>query len=131
MGASSWHYVTPFHENPDAALQQLRSEVFQSGRYGDPFANVSLWSQLKSMPLAVKLIVIAAKSFYSASSFATWVARGCRSPRSIEEAVALAAEAGTHSILDIGRCSQGPGFGVAWQLQPAARKRLYGTERPT
>ncbi|MDM4019543.1 hypothetical protein [Roseiconus lacunae] len=131
MGASSWHYTTAYSDDPNAALQQLRTDVFNSGRYGDPFANVSIWTQLKNMPIAVKLIVIVAKGFYAMSSLASWIARGCRRPRSIEEAITLAAESGTHSILDIERCSQTPDFGVAWQLQPAIRKRLYGTEHPT
>jgi hypothetical protein len=123
--------LPPYDENPNAALQQLRDDVFESGSYGDPFGNVSLWTQVKDLPFGLKLIVVIAKGVYLGSRFASWVARGCRSPGSIDEAVAWAGESGTHSILDIERCSQTPDFGVAWQLQPAIRRRLYGTEQPT
>lgn len=131
MGASSWHYVTEHTENPNEALQRLREQVFESGQYADPFSRGDVWTLFRQMPFAVKLIVLAAKGFHSAASFARWVLRGFRGPRSIDEAVAIAAESGTHSILDIERCSQTPDFGVAWLLSPARRKRLFGTEEPT
>ena len=131
MGASSWHYTTPFNDDPNVALQQLRKQVFESGRYGDPFITVNVGQQLKGMPITIRLIVIAAKLFYNVTQLLSWVGRGCRSPRSIEEAIALAGESGTHSILDIERCSQSPDFGVAWKFQLANIRRLYGTEQPS
>ena len=131
MGASGWHYTTPYDEDANAALQRLCQEVFDSGRYGDPFANVSIWSLPGNVPIAIKLIFVAAKCFYTTSSFVSWVARGCRGPRSIDESLEIAAESGTHSILDIERCSQTPRFAVAWRLQPAKLRALFGTDKPT
>jgi hypothetical protein len=130
VGASSWHYETAYSDDPDAALQQLRNQVFESGRYGDPFINVSIWS-LRSLPWSIILIMLVAKCFYAITSFVGWMARGFRSPRSIEEAIEIAAESGTHSILDIQGISQSPGFAVAWPLSPKFRKQFYGSEEPT
>jgi hypothetical protein len=36
MGATSWHYFTPYQPNPEAALQRLRADVFARGAYLDP-----------------------------------------------------------------------------------------------
>jgi hypothetical protein len=33
MGATSWHYITPYQPDPEAALQRLRTEVFAQGSY--------------------------------------------------------------------------------------------------
>ncbi|MEZ6139244.1 MAG: hypothetical protein R3B84_01615 [Zavarzinella sp.] len=36
MGASSWRYYTGYHNDPETALQALRTEVFARGEYIDP-----------------------------------------------------------------------------------------------
>jgi len=36
VGATSWRYYTPYHPEPEAALQTLRAEVFARGEYVDP-----------------------------------------------------------------------------------------------
>ncbi|GGZ32336.1 hypothetical protein GCM10010365_61390 [Streptomyces poonensis] len=33
MGASDWDYYVPYQEDLNAALQQLRREVFEAGDY--------------------------------------------------------------------------------------------------
>lgn len=33
MGASSWRYYTPYRDNPETALQELRQRVFEDGEY--------------------------------------------------------------------------------------------------
>ncbi len=35
MGATSWRYYTPFQDDPEAALQALRADVFARGDYVD------------------------------------------------------------------------------------------------
>jgi hypothetical protein len=37
MGASSWRYYTPYQPDPEAALQQLRRDVFARGEYSFGF----------------------------------------------------------------------------------------------
>jgi hypothetical protein len=36
MGASGWHYFVPFDADVNRALQQLREDVFRSGKYHSP-----------------------------------------------------------------------------------------------
>ena len=33
MGATGWHYATPFDPDPEVALQRLRDDTFASGDY--------------------------------------------------------------------------------------------------
>jgi len=131
MGASCWHYEVPYSDDPESALQTLRDEVFASGRYGNLLSNVNIWTSLRGMPLSLKVIVVLVKSFYVTSEFVSWVSRGFRGPGTIEEAVELAAKSGTHSILDIERCSKFAEFGAATPLSPRERLRIYGREEPT
>jgi hypothetical protein len=52
-------------------------------------------------------------------------------PRSIADLLERAGESGTHSILDIERVSEEPGFGVAAPLSADSVRRTFGTEAPT
>jgi hypothetical protein len=52
-------------------------------------------------------------------------------PRSIEELLELAAECGTHSILDIEHVARRPGFAVAAPMTLASLRRVFGTAEPT
>ena len=36
MGATSWHFFTPYQLDAEAALQTVRAEVFARGAYSDP-----------------------------------------------------------------------------------------------
>ena len=130
MAGSGWHYTVEYDDDPNAALNLLRNQVFESGDYGDYF-----WSNLRHtfwhMPFVAKVIVSVGAVYLAAEQGFLWVSRGGRGPRSIEEAVWLARESGTHSILDIDRCSQTPGIGVAYPLSFARRRELFGTEEPT
>lgn len=135
MGASGWHYAVPYNDDPEAALQELRHDVFASGDYGVSRQFRGMWPLFWRMRGPAKFVVlaifIAAKTFFTIDSAIRWLARGCRRPRSIEEAVELAAEAGTHSILDIQSCGQTPDFGLAVPLSAARMRRLFGTDQPT
>ncbi|HXG11596.1 MAG TPA: hypothetical protein VNK04_17710 [Gemmataceae bacterium] len=58
-------------------------------------------------------------------------AKGKRQPKSIDQARELAAESGTHSILDIERTAPTRGFGLATALSGEELRALFGTEKPT
>lgn len=135
MGASGWHYVVPYDDDPEKALQKLRSEVFTSGEYGVSRQIDMFWSILSQTRGGNKFLFLAfylaAKSFFAIDKTVRWIARGGRGPRSIDEAVEIAAEAGTHSILDIQSCGQTPDFGLAVPLSPARMRRQFGTDQPT
>jgi hypothetical protein len=57
--------------------------------------------------------------------------RPTKRPGSIRELLNRAGESGTHSILDIERVSEDPGFGVAAPLPPNSVRQAFGTETPT
>ena len=52
-------------------------------------------------------------------------------PTTPEEALEMAEEEGTGSILDIMQVSDEPDFGCAAPLSPAELQRYFGTEKPT
>jgi hypothetical protein len=52
-------------------------------------------------------------------------------PRTIEDLLELAAESGTHTVLDIPRTAARRGNGAAAPLPGRELRRIFGTERPT
>src|SRR5579872_479766 len=47
MGATSWHYFTPYRPDPEAALQLLRADVFARGSYLNPASSPQQYLQRK------------------------------------------------------------------------------------
>ena len=60
-----------------------------------------------------------------------WIARGGRQPQSIDELLHMAAESGTHSILDISHTADVPEFGAAAPLSKHRYLKFFGTTMPT
>lgn len=166
MGATSWHYFTPYGTDPEEALQRLRAEVFARGAYIDvtgpvedalrrtfqrfgedpdsPAVRARIEENLR-LQRAVEtgdmgVLSRADRSFVRRVRVFGWFARllgaapplvhGQR-PRSIDELLELAAESGTHSILDIEHVAPRSGFAVAAPLTPASLARVFGTAEPT
>ncbi len=104
MGASEWDYYVPYQEDLDAALQELRREVFEAGDYY--WVNGDKWLAKDSTePL----------------------------PRSLDELWddELVQEAGTHSILDIVRVlgpDDTPDYQTVEPVTDAEARELLGTE---
>jgi hypothetical protein len=183
MGASGWRYYTPYRDDPEAALQELRRRVFAEGDYsmgfggftkvnGDgPFDGGAFPGQIPGFdplaavreharqdPMMARLMRAAETGDFSGLSreerqaaeqfrtlFRAFPGPGPRlhdpeddeddeggdRPGSIEEALELAAEDGTHSILDIQSTGRRRGFGVATPCPPRSAARVFGSERPT
>lgn len=91
MGAHPYQYVVDYQDDLQAALDQLRLEVFSSGQYRGAH-------------------------------------RGAKTP---EDALHLADEAGTRSILDILRIAPQPGHNCASPLSGADLLHYFGTDKPT
>ena len=91
MGGHPYQYVVDYDDDLQAALDRLRSDVFQKGQY------------------------------YGAE----------RKPKSPEEALELAGETGTRSILDILKVQEDPDYCCASPLTPDELQRHFGTERPS
>ena len=86
MGAEPWIYFVPYEANIESALQKLRQREFSAGRYF-PISGGSL----KQLGLS-------------------------KAPATIDEAIELAAETGTQSILDIAGVGDDPDFGMVYPL---------------
>jgi hypothetical protein len=184
MGASSWRYYTPYRDDPEAALQELRQRVFDEGDYSmgfggftkvnrsgpfdgggipgmpagfDPLAGVrSMAGQNPEMARLLRAVEsgdfseLSREERQAAQQFRTLMnafpqpGQGPRlhdpddegeddgdRPGSIDEALELAAEDGTHSILDIPSTGRRGGFGVATPYPPRAVEQVFGTLEPT
>ncbi len=185
MGASGWRYYTPYRDDPESALQELRRRVFAEGDYSigfggftkvngrgpfdgdgpfpgttpgfDPLAAVR--ETARQNPELDRLMRAAESGDFSELSYEerraaeqframfSMFPRPGQGPRldnldagddeptarpgSIEGALELAAEDGTHSILDIPSTGRRRGFGVATPCPPRSAARVFGTERPT
>jgi hypothetical protein len=106
MGAHPYWYVVKYRPDIDAALQELRQQEFQAGRYNPvtPFLNFPLGPNSP--------------------------APGARHA-TIAEAFEDADADGTRSILDLERVSEEPEFGAVAALDHDALLGLFGTARPT
>ncbi len=106
MGGHPWFYFVPYDEDINAALQRLRQQEFEAGRY-----NPAVW--FPEFP----------------------VTPATESPGaqhdSIEEAQEEADADGTRSILDMERISDTPDFGAVTPLQKEELLDLFGTDKPT
>jgi hypothetical protein len=115
MGANPYFYFTKYQSDINIALQALRQQEFEAGRY-DPAMNMhdsQMWMFEFEFPPNAKSISPGAKH------------------SSIEEAIKDAEDCGTCSILDIERISDSPELSAACSLSPEVLKRLFGTIKPT
>jgi hypothetical protein len=131
MAASGWHYVAPYDEDPEAALQNLRQKVFRSGNYGVWHTPGTIWRTFWSLSLLGKVLFLVGTLCVEIEMVFRWLSRGCRGPHSIEEALRDAAESGTHTILDIHACGMIPEIGVATPLPASRLQQLFGTDQPS
>lgn len=115
MGSHPYFYFTPYQSDVNRALQALRQQEFEAGRY-DPAINMhnpELWMFQFSFPPTDQSIAPGA----------------CHA--SIEEALADAEESGTGSILDIQRISNSPELLASSPLSAEETLALFGTDKPT
>lgn len=130
-------YFTPYREDAEEALQELRREVFRSGEYRKPGEGPDFGSVLsdpefqRKASIGSRLLLWAIDSFFATRGFLHWAARGFRNPASIEQAIEWTGEQGTHSILDITRTATIRDYGVAIPLSAPLLRRWFGTTEPT
>ena len=102
MGASGWVYFAPYEEDLTAVLDELREDVFRSGKY------FKLWERY---PKILK--------------------GGRKPPTTIDEGLELNAESGTHSILDVVDVVDEREAGYVAPIPEDELERFFGTTRPT
>jgi hypothetical protein len=105
MGSQGYYYAVPYDDDVNRALQSLRQQEFEAGRYNPavPFPEL----EAASTPSPGK------------------------QHSSIQEALDESEADGTRSILDIERIATKPGLGVAVPLAEGKIRKLYGTDKPS
>ena len=134
MGSSSWTYFTPYQEDIEQALQDLRRKLFEAGDYGrfwlylevpeeafDALDEIS-WTGTDQQLVEELAQVLAEKQIHVAIP---------KPPQTIKEAEERSDAQGTKSILDIERISSQPEMGVATALPHNVYVQFFGTEKPT
>ena len=108
MGGHFYYYFVPYHEDINAALQALRKQEFEAGRYNPaipfPFDD---WPSQTPGP-----------------------AQGPKHA-SIKAALEASEADGTRSMLDMERVGTRPDYGVVVQLASNKLDDLYRTSKPT
>jgi hypothetical protein len=134
MGATVWMYFTDHDEDPERALHRLRGEVFAERRFRMPWEFPDVFSSVRELPhlrWKSRLLLWAAESMFTTIELVRWAFWGFRRPATMEQAVAWAAEDGTHSILDIERTGMYRTAGVAVPLSEPRLREAFGTLHPT
>ncbi|NDJ75059.1 MAG: hypothetical protein GYB65_02275 [Chloroflexi bacterium] len=123
MGATGWSYFVPYQADINAALQALRQDVFESGKY---------FHLSDIVPFADDIMNIMPEGFADMlqQDAEELGLDDLPEPTTIEELLELNAESGTHSILDIEGISATPGFASAAPLSVDQLLELFGTEQP-
>lgn len=106
MGAHPYWYFVPYQRDINQALQELREREFQAGRYSPVM-------RFPKFPVDPRFPSLGAQH------------------ESIEAALAVAAESGTRSILDIQSVDDEPDSGVAGPLDDEVLESYFETVHPT
>lgn len=115
MGSHAYFYFTKYKPDANNALQTLRQQEFEAGRY-DPAMNMhdpNMWMFMFSFPPNDQSISPGARH------------------GSIDEALEAAEASGTGSILDIQKISKSPEFLASCALSAKEALALFGTDKPT
>lgn len=115
MGSHLYYYFTKYQPDVNRALQELRQQEFQAGRY-DPAMNMhdpKMWMFEFQFPPTAASIAPGAKH------------------SSIEEVWENMSESGTGSILDIQGICEDSEFLCAHDVSDKELQELFGTDKPT
>lgn len=115
MGSFPYYYFTKYQPDINSALQTLRQQEFQAGRY-DPAMNMhdpKMWMFNFNFPPTADSLAPGAQH------------------DSIQEALEDAGESGTGSILDIQAISNMPEIFRACGLTDEELQEMFGTNKPS
>lgn len=108
MGSHPYFYFTKYQPDLNSALQSLREEEFEAGRYSPAMSMINF-----AFPPTAQSIAPGAKH------------------SSIDAAIKDADASGTGSILDIQTISDTPDFLSSWALSADEIQALFDTDKPT
>jgi len=115
MGSNPYFYFTPYRNDLQAALEDLRQVEFKAGRYDPAMQAADPPSYMFQFDFPPSDASPAPGAQHS----------------SIEEAMDAGEESGTRSILDIMRIADEPDYAAACPLAPGELMELFATTQPT
>ena len=126
MGASSWKYFTPYKQNVQQALSELRKKEFQEGRYYKPGADLpeTFEEWVKQLDLSQEHQQQYRAAFDELKSMSKI------ETSSIVELFELNQESGTHSILDIFSIDNTTDEDESGTISKDDLVNLFGTDKP-
>ena len=130
MGASAWSYFTPYKDNVQESLDELRQKVFSEGKYYRPdFSDLpetfEEWVKQDNLKVPKDKVESWKEDFYAMKRESNKI------PQSIEELIELNQESGTHSIIDITEISNKTSEDESGTLSREDLIRIFGTDMPT
>lgn len=123
MGATGWKYCISYEPDINAALQNLRQQVFRNKSF-DTLGGLGEMGEalLKMNPEAGRYFMDQLQALKPAVKNDT---------KSIEELLEECGSSGTHSILDITHVSDTPEFASLSPLSDEQLQEIFGTTHPT
>lgn len=130
MGASSWNYFTPYKDNVQESLNDLRQKIFNEGKYYRPdFSDLpetfEEWVKQNSLKVPIDKVEAWKEDFLAMKRESKII------PQTIEELFELNQESGTHSIIDITEISNTTQEDESGTLSTENLMQIFGTEKPT
>jgi hypothetical protein len=119
MGATGWIYFTPYQSDVEKALQELREQVFHSGRYEYHIGQ------------ALDLSAIDKWDAEGNARFQEMVEAARQRAKTIDGLLEVVDYSGTHSILDVRHTSDTPGHDVICSASQSQLMDWFGTGKPT
>jgi hypothetical protein len=129
VGASGWSYTVPYQDDIDAALQDLRWQVYRSDDYYKQPDDPSL--DLTESEFVATLGSRDSDGIYDFILDEWRISRSLPRPSDPDTLLNFQRDSGTHSIIDIRRVDREPGYYVAAPLADADLVAVFGTTQPS
>lgn len=139
MGATCWVRYVPYEADFGEALWKARREVFEAGDYAAPYGmsgdEAGAPSDEDVQASMAEFLGVDAADLEGFEEMVPESVRGPAPRDELDERIAgmlnMTMDQGSHSILDLVRVGDQPGFGVVTPVPEAELEELVGTARPT
>jgi hypothetical protein len=137
MGATGWSYYVPYQENIQKALEELQSEVLESGDFvllNTREGMIKQWEQLlkklEGTGIPEEMIKAEAEEINNRINSLKALPEPTNMKERIYEIYEINGEEGTHSILDMAEIGQEPDFMRVAPLKESELILLFNTLTP-
>ncbi|BDI33514.1 hypothetical protein CCAX7_55650 [Capsulimonas corticalis] len=124
MGATQWRHFIPYQPDIEAALKQLRNEVFERGDYS--------YGGLDTLAATIeRLDPEAGRKYRERLALLSPNITKSRRPKSIESLLKKYGDTGAHSVLDIDHICAAPEYGGLSPVPEDCVVEIFGTPYPS